>query len=159
MQLPNITHAPGDENMPGLAQEFWYTEKENITGWPSLGTTVSDRAVYTGAFTFATGTCWSKWYNTLETAKLTNKQVGEKDCRNYENAIEWKTPGSAAALVGAMGATKNRNLVFICREAGSGKMRIVGSELFGASVEEGSEDGGMKGTDYKGFSMKVVSRH
>lgn len=159
MQLVDILHTPGEENMPGLAQEIYYTEWENITGWPAPAAAPASQSVYLGAFTFATGTCWNRWYSTLETAELESKQVGERDCKNYESTITWKTPGSRAEILDSLGMVKNRNLVFIVREAGTGKMRMIGNKLFGASIEDGGEKGGMKGTDYKGFSMKAMSRH
>ncbi len=154
----DLLHSQGAENIAGTAQEFYYTEWEKITGWPAPGVTTATRNLWDGAFTFSTGGRWYRWYNTLETGKITSKMEGETDCKSFKNRVEFKHPGSAVAFQGVLAELKNRGIVLIAVE-GNGQMRMIGNPLFQAAVVDGSEDSGAKGTEYKGFSMVIEARH
>ena len=84
---------------------------------------------------FKVGKKWNTLKTITETGELTTTQIGEKRRRLLENQISLQIAGSEASLFGFIRWVKNKDLIFLVREAGSGRHRQLGSDLLAAWVE------------------------
>jgi len=70
-----------------------------------------------------------------ETGEVTTTQIGEKKRRLFENQVSIQVAGSSSKLLGFMRWAKNRDLIFLVREVGTGNYRQFGSDLLSAWTE------------------------
>lgn len=70
-----------------------------------------------------------------ETGEVTTTQIGEKKRRLFENQVSIQVAGSSSKLLGFMRWAKNRDLIFLVREVGTGNYRQFGSNLLPAWTE------------------------
>lgn len=82
-----------------------------------------------------TGKKWNKLDTVGETGELTTTQLGDKKRRLLENQISLQVAGSAPSLLGFIRWVKNKDLIFLIREVGTGNYRQLGSDLLAAWVE------------------------
>lgn len=71
----------------------------------------------------------------LETGEVTTTQIGEKKRRLFQNQIVGQVAGSGANLLGFMRLIKNKDLVVLVEEVGSGNIRQFGSNRLPAWIE------------------------
>lgn len=80
-----------------------------------------------------------KKFNTLdivlETGEVTTTQIGEKKRRLFQNQIMGQVAGSGAKLLGFMRLIKNKDLIVLVEEVGSGNIRQFGSKRLPAWIE------------------------
>lgn len=71
----------------------------------------------------------------LETGEVTSTQIGEKGRRLFQNQLAFQVAGSDPSLLGFMRYIKNKKLVILVREVGSGQARQFGSSRLPGWIE------------------------
>jgi hypothetical protein len=157
--MPNfsdISWPSGKSNPGGLKQYVYYAPIEDFATIPkpvSNPGTLAARATITENYVFKTGKKWLKLYCTLETGEVKHKQVGPRDSKSFENTGEISIPGSEADVIGLGGEAANSSFIFLFPER-NGKVRVIGSADFPATIEENEGSSGKANAD--GRSTKIV---
>lgn len=71
----------------------------------------------------------------LETGEVTTTMIGEKERRLMQNQVLFQIAGSDASVLGFMRYIKNKRIIGMIREVGSGRLRQFGSKRLPAWVE------------------------
>lgn len=71
----------------------------------------------------------------LETGEITSTQIGEKQRRLFQNQLVFQVAGSDASILGFMRYIKNKQLICLVTEVGSGQVRQFGSDRLPAWIE------------------------
>lgn len=85
--------------------------------------------------TFKAGKKWNKMNVVLETGEITSTQIGEKQRRLFQNQLVFQVAGSDATILGLQRLIKNKQLVCLVTEVGSGQIRQFGSKRLPAWIE------------------------
>lgn len=157
----NLTWPDGSGNIGGTGTTHYYALQADILtltapapgGTPALG----DLVTVTEDIVMKSGKKFYSVYSTLDTGQVEDKMVGSFDCKSYESSFSFNFPGTQAAALELIANFANSTMVFIATEA-DGTHRIIGGQIIGAKLEDGSTTTGKKTSDYKGTMLKVTSR-
>lgn len=134
------------EPISGLATDVFIIERKDLATMvdpkdlcgdaPDAAATLAELAeIPTPGHTLEAGKHWWKFPFIQESGTVTSTQIGEKKRRLIQNQITGQVAGSAPTLLGFMRWVKNKDLVVLVREVGSGNMRQLGSNLISAWAE------------------------
>ena len=85
--------------------------------------------------TFKPGKKWNKLNVVLETGEITSTQIGEKGRRLFQNQLTFQVAGSDPTILGLQRLLKNKKLMCLVTEVGSGQVRQFGSKRLPAWIE------------------------
>lgn len=135
------------EPVAGIATELFFIERKDlevITDPKDLCGDAPDAAATleqlveiaaTPGHTVKTGKKWAVLPIVQESGTVKSTQIGEKKRRLVQNELALQVAGSAASLLGFMRWVKNKDLVCLAREIGTGNLRQLGSKYLGAWIE------------------------
>lgn len=156
----DLTWPDGSGNIGGTGTNHYYAlqaDIDTITAPVAGGTPALGDLVKVPSITMKTGKKFYSAYSTLDTGQVEDKMVGTFDCKSYESSFSFNFPGTQAAALELIANFANSTMVFIATEA-DGTLRIIGGQVIGAKLEDGSTTTGKKTSDYKGTMLKVTSR-
>ncbi len=132
------------EPMAGVATEVLYAERgdfetvldpKSLCGTGAAATLDELAEIAVAGHTFKVGKKWNKLTMVAETGEITTTQIGEKKRRLFENQVSVQIAGSSSKLLGWMRWAKNKDLIVLVREVGTGNYRQFGSDLLSAWTE------------------------
>jgi hypothetical protein len=149
------------ENPGGCATEWHWAFWDEILTFPALPAidAVGDpdtKALLTGSYIMKTGKQFYKGYGTLDTVSIDDESVGPYDSKSWKNIFKCDHPAVKKLLAGWLRMVQNRTIVIIAKD-GSGTMRVVGNELFGANLADGKASTGAKVEDGNKASLTFES--
>ena len=156
----DLTKAVND-NPGGCSQEWYWCFWDEVLTFPSLPALdavgdVNTKALLTGSFAMKTGKQFYKGYGTLDTVTVEDESVGPYDSKSWKNIFKCDHPGVKQLLAGWLRTVQNRSLVIIAKD-GSGVMRVVGNDLYGANLADVKASTGAKVDDGNKASITFES--
>jgi hypothetical protein len=158
MNLTDVLHSQGVDNMAGLRNIAYFCAYDDIDVFPTptgSPTTFAQKSTVTADFTFKEGKCWKKFYTTLEMGSIKSTMVGERDGKSHENMAELSHPTNKPELLGFLEEMKNTPMVALVQET-DGQIRIIGAPGLPAEISANEVNSGAKIADAK--STKVTIR-
>lgn len=149
------------ENPGGCATEWYWAFWDEILTFPTLPAIdavgeVNTKASLTGTFAMKPTKMFYKGYGTMDTVSVEDDAVGPMDSKSFKNIFKCEHPGVKALLAGWLRMVQNRSIVIIAKD-GSGTMRVVGNQLFGANLTEAKGSTGAKVEDGNKASLAFES--
>ncbi|MGV3588593.1 MAG: hypothetical protein ACO1OF_16425 [Adhaeribacter sp.] len=151
--LKDLLWEEGTDNMGGLHGEILCCPASDVEIIPAPA---ADSQTVATDIKCKLGKKFTRIYFTLDTAKLDDTEVGERDCASFENSLEWFTPGTSDELLYLKRKLNNGGFIYIV-EDNNGVKRIVGSKHYPAYREPGSVNSGAGPKDKRGATFKVKS--
>ena len=149
------------ENPGGCATEWYWAFWDEVLTFPTLPLIdavgeINTKAVLTGTFAMKPTKMFYRGYGTLDTVSVEDESVGPYDSKSFKNIFKCDHPGVKQLLAGWLRMVQNRSIVIIAKD-GSGTMRVVGNQLFGANLSEAKASTGAKVDDGNKASLTFES--
>lgn len=154
--LGNVQFNRGALNPAGTKTIIYFALHSDVQTFPTLpdGSGAFDaNATIDTAFVMKTGKRFWEMYITLETGKIEQKLVGERDGKSYEVMISGNYPDMDPTVVGFLKACANENLAVVVKDQ-KGRLWAIGYDRdVPAEVTVGDGTTGEKIADRKGVSV------
>lgn len=126
MAFTDLLWAQGSENMAGLVGDIYYCPIEDILTFPALSAALALDTAADSDFVCKSGKNFIRIYHTLDTGKLDDATVGERDGRSKENLLEFFFPGGKKEVAEFERQALNTPCVVICKDT-EGNLRLLGA--------------------------------
>jgi hypothetical protein len=158
LNLEDILHTNGAENIPGASQFHWLIKCSDVTPpiLPPVPTTLAELVTITDPFLLGIGKKFSKIYSTLDSGGFDYVLQGENDSKTFLSFFEFSYPGNEAQADGLITFLKHVPHYFI-PVLGNGQRRLMGYVDKPCVLKKADGTSGKKGTDYKGIRLRVES--
>ena len=157
--LEDLIHETNPDNAPGIAPVIYAIEKDDIATWPAMTatpTTNAQKSTRSGStFTCKTGKKFEKIELTANTGELEIKTSGGPRQNSPMSTFKCKRAGLSAAAIGWLKQNKNKELVLVVPDR-NGLQVILGDEVQGAFLTEGSSKTGVKSGDERGLDFNFT---
>lgn len=151
----DLTHTPGVDNMPGLAQRAFFAFAADVATWPAVAAVPSDaagRVRLVGNFAMVTGKKFFEAYCTKNKGGAKAEVQGEMDCKSFKVTGKIFFPHTDENARAAAADLKNAALVVVLLEP-DGSRIVLGSKNLPAnaspSVNFGESVTGEKGVTFE----------
>ena len=108
---------------------------QDITTPLNEGTTFEEISEITGPHTFKTGYGFMTIEAIQEEVEIASDPIGTKKGMLFENKATINVAGSNAKLLGFGRWVKNKDVIVLIEEVGTGNVRQIGAERFAASIK------------------------
>jgi hypothetical protein len=122
----DVVWAQGNENMAGLVGNIYYCPIEDIDTFPDLSAAGSLDTAAMSNFVCKATKKFYQIYHTLDTGKLDDATVGERDGKSKENLLEFFFPGGKKEVAEFERQALNTPCVVICKDT-EGNLRLLGA--------------------------------
>ncbi|PIF33001.1 hypothetical protein CLU81_3571 [Flavobacterium sp. 9] len=145
------------EPVSGFVDTIYYAERNDFTTIndpkkmcdpvpANVATSFADLATITPDHVFKAGKKFFKVETVTESGNIKSVQIGEPGRGLYQNDYVYKISGSEAEVLGYLRWIKNKKLVVLVEEFGTGNVRQLGSSKFparakGEHIVEGLAEG------------------
>lgn len=155
MPFENLLHTPGVDNMPGMAQKFYFAFGSDIASWPTIPAnpaTAAARVNVTGNFAMVASKYFFEGYSSKDKSSLKGDGQGEVDCKSYKVAGKVFYPHLDENALAFAADAKNASGAIIMLEP-NGTRILIGTELNPATFKV-SVNYGDKATSEKGITIE-----
>lgn len=123
----------------------------DIDNFPARG---ADLITITGDIPMLAGKEMHTLYTTPETAKFTQKMVGERDGKGFEIELEAFHPGITKEAKSYLAKHANDDFFVILEECSTGIKHLFGTPCSPCTITAADTDSGAKAADKKGTTLK-----
>lgn len=156
----SVRKCPGVVIQPGIRPKFFAILLSNILKWPTLPSTIEDKATdmkelatYKGNFTLAADAKWHRVDLVALKSSITTETQGEAPSATFLNKAEFIVGGMDADISGFGRMAINDEMVYAVQEP-DGRLRILGNEMFPVKSTF-AQNGGASATDSKTSTLSV----
>lgn len=144
MDLENLGGVSA-EPMAGLATKVWLADKRDFDtivdtkkmedeNPANVAGNLDELMIITDNHVFKTTKCFNTIDFVQETGEVKTKSIGPKGGKIFENEVTIEVAGSQSQLLGFMRAVKNKDLIVLVEEVGTGNIRQLGWSKYGAEA-------------------------
>lgn len=159
--LTNLDKCDGNNNTGAMHRTFYVVLASEVLTSPTLEdpiVTEEDRVTAITAFILKTGKKFVTVTTEMERVKFTDKQVGNRGSRGYEQSLEAFAPGITSRTVGFGNNLKNADVICVVQDPDNAMMgHVIGSVERPAEMMVDYEAGGKIGDD-KGATIKINAK-
>lgn len=157
----NVEHCPGEINLPGMKQHFYYIRRSNIVKWPTLPMNAAEsleaEAVYVGDFTLAADAKWKKADLIPNESEPKSEQTGAWGSYHFNNTANLVIPGIGKSATGLINELSNDDVVMLIPMR-TGQYRVFGNPEFQLEVKP-SQNWGKGGTDSNNTTIEITDEN
>ncbi len=149
--INNISRSSGTDNKAGISRTIYFALAEDVATWPTLPaspTTYQDLVKHDGAFAMKTGKQFWSFKATVRRSSLKFESAGERGSKSAVNRLEVIRATMDDDIFGFFESHKNDELVLIVEDLDD-NLRVLGTEVLPAMIEEFSGDSGADVSDDK----------
>lgn len=139
----SLAWCEGTPELPGIKRRAYYTNKSNISAWPTLPHDSNGRvtaAKYNGNFTLVADATWKFIDFIPSKSQLTSDPQGEYPSQTQLNKLVMVHPGVGEDATAAAAYLNNSDNVFIVEDM-KGNFRVVGSEKWESKTTVNQDNG------------------
>jgi hypothetical protein len=161
MLLSDLKILPASDNMPGVATIGYYAIKGDLSNFPALKATQSEMGDYalieseTGFEFDQVG--WYKVYGIQGKGKVESENIGEEDCKVFNNKFTFIYPGTTKEAIGWCRQMKDLDVIFLARQT-DGSVVLIGHKNVATTFKVNLTSGDSP-TSIKGCTVEVSCMH
>ena len=157
----NVEHCPGQINLPGMREYFYYIRRSDIVKWPTLplnsAESLEKNPVYDGDFTLAADVKWKKADLIPNESEPKSDQTGVYGSYHFNNVATLVLPGTGEKVTGLINELNNDDVVMLLPQR-DGKYRVFGNPDFMLQIKP-SQSWGKGPSDSNNTTIEITDEN